>query len=220
MKPVFSDAHWKEIKQSLAAVGVNADTHSVLDPRFSYPFATMQPLRDVLERYANFHNLEKPPTPFQQAKDLRETQAALKQMLATLKRLSTGTRNYPDYPEIHTYRARDGELHDLMAWKIDSLQTCIKRLRALGSSSKHSRRTVQHKYWQALTDLWIVVTLFQNKKHPLPKKRLGQFLAACSRPLFGNVSEGEIKLFLTHVRLRNRRVKSDRRLRTLVHPQV
>src|SRR5262249_49179163 len=179
MKPVtFSNADWEKIKESLADVGLDADTVSVLDPQFvpaeRYPAATMQPLRDVLQQIANFYSLDKPPTPKQQAEDLKEAQAALNQILATLRRLSAGARKYPDYPEIHTYRAKDDELHALMAWKIAALQKCIDRLKALGSSSKHSRRRVLREYFRALTERWQAITIFQNEKRPLPKARLGR----------------------------------------------
>jgi hypothetical protein len=176
----ISDARWKKIKQSLAEIGVNADTVST-NSRFSaqFPVAPMLPLRQVLQETADFHVLHKPPTPYERAEQLKAAQAAANETLTLLQRLSAGRRNYPDYAQVHHYRERYRQLFDLLEWAIAELQKRRETLRTAGSSSGQNARKMQRNHWHALADLWLDITMLVDvSKHR--RKHLSQFLLACT----------------------------------------
>jgi hypothetical protein len=182
MKPAggISDARWKKIKQSLAAIGVNADTVST-NSRFSaeFPRAPMLPLRQVLQEMANFYVLHKPPTPYERADQSKAAQAAAEDTLRQLQRLSAGHRNYPDYAQIHHYRQRYDQLCEQLVWANAELQKRGETLRAAGSSSKQNARNAQRDHLHALAELWLSITMFANtSKHR--RKHLSRFLLACT----------------------------------------
>jgi hypothetical protein len=226
----FSKADWAKIKQRLADIGVDLDTARIsahFEGQYQRPLRGAKPkvyrystrnhpwlaagpewrLSEVLQRLAYFYALSEPKTPKQWAKKLERALTATEKVLKELRIVRLAPVNYPDNA-MRSDATKDRALYDLMTWKADELRERIAKLRVIDSRGQ-SALTVQGKYWRELTDLWRALA---GPGKPPPKKRLDQFLAACSRPL--NMSEGGIKPFLTHVRLRKRRAKSDRRLRT------
>jgi hypothetical protein len=182
MKPADSidDARWKKIKQSLAVIGINADTVSV-NSQFSaeFPRAPMLPLRQVLQEAADFFALHEPPTPYGRAEQLKAAQDAAQKTLTLLQQLSAGLQNYPDFAQIHFYQERDRQLCDLLTWKIAELQKRIDVMRTTGSSSRQNARKTQRDHLHALADLWLSITMPANtSKHR--RKHLGRFLLACT----------------------------------------
>jgi hypothetical protein len=182
MKPTdgIINARWKKIKQSLAEIGIDADTIST-NSQFSaeFPRAPMLPLRQVLQEMANFHVLHKPPTPYERADQSKAAQAAADETLKQLQRLSSGRRNYPDYAQIHHYRERYDQLCEQLVWAVAELQKRREALRDGGSSSKQNARNAQRDHWHALADLWLNITMLANaSKHR--RKHLTRFLLACT----------------------------------------
>jgi hypothetical protein len=211
MKPVavsagprgtFSKADWQKIKQILASIGVDLDS-ARMSAHFEarsegiyqysssrHPWLSAGPewrLDEVLQRMVYFHTLSEPKTSKQWAKKLEKALAATEKARTALHFVRLAPINYPDNA-MRSDAARDRTLDDLMTGKAADLRARITKLQAIDSRGQ-SALTPLAKYCRELTDLWRALV---GPGKPLHKKLLGQFLLACSRPLFRNMSAREL----------------------------
>jgi hypothetical protein len=187
----FSEANWQEIKESLAKRGVDLDAVMVSErivpgERWWWPDdpAVRQcPLRDALQIMARNYRvralLPKAPTPKQQTKVLQEALATFEKA----RRILPGTLHSEGYGagSMESFHALDAALTE----KITELRFRIDRLKAMGSRSTRSARTVHNDCWREFARLWRGITPDAGK---FRRKHLRIFLVACTKPLFPNMT--------------------------------
>jgi hypothetical protein len=213
----FSKADWGKIRQSLASIGVDLDTarisahfearsagiyrYSASNQSWLSVMLSAGPewrLSEVLQRLAYFYTLSEPKTAKQWAKELQRARAATEKALTSLRFVGGAPVNYPD-SAMRSGAAKDRALYDLVTWKIVELQKRITKLRAIDSRNQSALK-VQTKYWRELKPLWRVLV---GPRKPLRRKLLGQFLLACSQPVFADMNTRvlvqKINSFLTNL---------------------
>jgi hypothetical protein len=206
----FSKADWQKIKQILASIGVDLDTASVSAHfggktargrvyRYSssgHPWIATGPqwrLSEVVQRLAHFYALSEPKTPKQWAKKLTRALTLTEKALKELDFVRLAPVNNP-------VTAKHRALYDHMIRPAAELREHVAELQVIDSKSQ-SALTTLNKYCRELTDLWRA--LCPDKRLRRKRKLLGQFLLACSRPVFPNarkpVLAQKIKNFLTRL---------------------
>jgi hypothetical protein len=210
----FTTADWKEIKQSLAKIGVNLDEASISADfewkskgRSVYRYSSDKcrwlshgpewRLNHALQQIAYFYTLPIPPTAKRRRAELEQTLTAVEKARKRLR--STEAKRLHNYPDVRRSITKDGELDDLIVWKMTDLQEQIAALRAIGSGRGQSALKPQSRYWRELTELWRAC----REGRRLHERALRQFLLACSRTPFAKMStetlEDEIDNFLSNL---------------------
>jgi hypothetical protein len=201
----FSAAQWQEIEDALAAVDVDLDAATVVNP-FDGPHAwgwegwedyTPEPdlLPYVLQQcaYAAARVRERKTTastPKQRAESLRKEVDALDQALAVINPDDVGPGLPPD-DVAHARQKRRTRLRTEMTLEIAERRRYIAKLEAAGSRSKDNARTTHNDYWELLAKLWRQVA---GSAGPKRRQRLGRFLLACTPPsLFADMTQQQLE---------------------------
>lgn len=199
LRYAYSEAQWREIKESLAERGVNLDVERVDDPYGPREWwgwddytPRQRPMFDVLEElalYAKLAHGRKWLTPKQYAGKLQEEVIALEKALSMIDPTSVA----PGLPIDEVLDARVKRRHALraaMTMEIAERRQYITKLEAEGSSSKFNARTTFNGYWDELAKLWLKVT---GSAGPKRRQRLRRFLLACTPPdLFPDMTAQEL----------------------------
>ena len=172
MRISFSEAEWRQVKKSLAALDVyDVDgLRGLIEIRASI-FATVDEIK--------LH------TPKQNAKRLRKGVNALEQALAVIDPNKPGP--FPFFPTAQQLDARierKRALRAAIAQEIAEWRDSVAQEEAKGSSSKQNARTPLNEYWRILIEFWPQVT-----KAKYRYKNLQNFLLACSLPLLPHVKK-------------------------------
>jgi hypothetical protein len=188
----FSKADREKIKQILASIGVDLDTasvsahsHGVAGKRRVYRYSTDKHpwlstgpewrLDQALQRLAYFYTLSEPKTPKQWAKKLKRALALTEKAIKQLDFVRLAPVNNP-------VTAKHRAQYDRMMRAAAGLRECVTELQVIDSKGQ-SALTAQTKYFRELKNLWRALA---GPRKRLNRKLLGQFLLACSRPLFPN----------------------------------
>jgi len=195
----FSETNWREIRESLAARGVDLDAVTLGRRRFvpgerwwltDAPTVFPLTLRDALERMAHHYRILgfvprwRGVTPLRQAQMLRKSLAALDKTLAALP--VTEALIYPLTAEVYRAQRDSNDALRMALWRrMAELHGTIAKLTALGSRSAGSARTVHNDCWRDFAQLWRWLTPGAGK---FRRKHLRSFLIACTKPVFPNIA--------------------------------
>jgi hypothetical protein len=194
----FTEADWKEIKESLTERGVDLDTQMVGEfvpgQRWWLPndSTVRLPLRDELEHMAwhyQYHFIpdQERTTPVQDAGYLQKTLKVFENALYHIDRTAIDRQEAKDYSDDDFWA--DSALCDRIQKYINRQQERIDRLRAMPSPRVANARTVHNDYWRELTRLWWGIT---GSAGPVRRKSLHRFLLVCSRSIFPEFTTREL----------------------------
>ncbi len=199
----LTDAEWQPIKDSLAAVGKDADQLTAPTIIKGGPL-----LRKALPLIADSCVLDgrlkkRAPTLKQAAAQLQET---LRTASGLLERLSDRSNYDWLNPYFRQMLFRESQARDelLMALKgfIAELEYRLEVLVALeahgmvfGSPRRTNASKVRNQFLRELTYLW---QSFDPNAGKFKRRHLQRFLFACSKPFFPNVTDTKIAAFVDH----------------------
>jgi hypothetical protein len=203
----LTDAQWQPIKDSLAAVGKDADQLTV-------PTIKGEPLlRKALPWIANEYVLEarlkkQAPTLKQTAAELQET---LKTATDLLERISDPANYNWFNPKFRNILFEESQAHaELLTPLKEFIAELDYRLEVLaclsvafGNSSSMNACKVHNRFWRELTYLW---QSLDPDAGNLKRRHLQRFLFACSKPHFPGVTDKQIVAFVDHSYSRPKRV--------------
>jgi hypothetical protein len=192
---VYSDADWREIKCSLARVGVDADAKMVgdrwwaqPDPVTAFTAVPQRALREQLEALASDYRAlscwrkeRRSLTPKQEAGEIQKVLNALERAHFTLNSSRVGL----------IARAPDtGAALEAISALTAKLTRCRDRLRAYGNRNSANARKAHIEYWGELVMLWKTITDGQG---------IGHFVYVCSLPVFPETTHDRVRAFLNQM---------------------
>jgi hypothetical protein len=192
----YSDADWREIKLSLARVGIDADVKMIGDRWWAQPYpatalaaAPQRPLREQLqEMAADYRGLSRMRkegcslTPKQEAAEIQKVLSALERAHFTLNSSRVGIIAFGSFGS--------GAIREAMSAYIAKLKRYRDGLMASQPRSSGNARKVHIEYWGELVVLWKAITAGQAPRGL-------HFLYACSAPAFPEETiQGRIRTFL------------------------
>ena len=185
----YSDADWREIKASLARIGIDADAVTVGDrwwaqpePKTALTTAAQRPLREQLQELAadyrglwSWRKEGRSLTPKQEAVEIRIVLDALE---VAHDKLNSSRVTFISY--------EGGDAREAMAAFIAKTKRHLNLLNAKGSSGSKNARKVHIAYWDQVMLLWqtIIRTGTSRLGWRQRKEASCQFLLVCSEPAF------------------------------------
>jgi hypothetical protein len=183
---VITDAQWRRIKDSLRAVGINADQMTLRMLNGDIP------LREALPYAAWTCALMKSkahiPLPSEQANDLKAMIDRLRETLELLEPMRLYFRDYSVYKSIPFEPVRR-ELAKLIA----DLEHRRQALMASGSHRGKNTRKPVTEFWHGLTEEWLRL---EPQAGHARRRHLQRFLLACADPFFPNVTNKAAATFV------------------------
>jgi len=190
----FSAAQWQQIKDDLAAFGIDLDTARLPPMRDEPWWPTDSTLRgaiqDIAVYYGTLMRLDyKPPTALERAAEHQATLDALATAFALVEHSDladdftwTGMRARFDHTwtGMRARMQRRDILRDVGRQEIADLEKRIAALTAKGKASADNRKALHNDYWRELDRLWLAL---KPDAGPFRRKHLRSFLRACSWPL-------------------------------------
>jgi hypothetical protein len=203
----YSDANWREIKQSLSwHDGIDADAVMVgdrwwaqSDPATAFTAPPQRPLREQLQELAadyrgllRFRKERWALTPKQEADEIQKVLDAVEHARLTLNSSRVGFIFYGIRAAgLHGDEA--GNLCKAMSAFTAKAERWRDRLKATGSRSNANARKVHIEYWGELVSLWQAIAGGQAPR------ALNHFLYVCSAPVFPETTKGRIRSFLNQL---------------------
>jgi hypothetical protein len=208
LSPLLTDEQWLPIKQSLAAVGVDADTVTYrIGPSRHDPAGSDNPLREILPTIAQTCELavcaqQRMVTPKRLAETQRKILEQAEELLSLLNdqysgefRASAAIRNYLRNRSMVPRTAGPADtLRAALETFIAKLATDRQAALAKGSSHGKLNATAHRLYWGECMSVWR-----GNVRPNLKDKYAERFLRACSTPFFPNqTTTGAVASFVKY----------------------
>jgi hypothetical protein len=182
---VITEKQWKDIKDSLRSVGIDADQMTLIPNEVPLREALPREAWCALVRTREAHRL----LPSEQAADLKDTIDRLQETLELLEPKKFCSR----YP-VYWSDSRESARRELMGLII-TLEDRRDALLAGGSHrGKHTRKPIT-AFWQSLTEEWLRLKPQVSHKR---RQHLQWVLPACARPFFPEANDKTAAAFVGH----------------------
>ena len=194
----FSAAQWQQIKDDLAAFGIDLDTARLPPMRDEPWWPTDSTLRGAIQDIAGYYGTlmrldYKPPTALERAAEHQATLDALATAFALVEHSDladdftwTGMRARFDHTwtGMRARMQRRDILRDVGRQEIADLEKRIAALTAKGKASGDSAKTRRNDYWREQTRLWLALTAHVSSRDR--RAHLRRYLIHCSASLFAD----------------------------------
>jgi hypothetical protein len=191
----LSDAQWKSIKDSLAAVGRDAEQVMVQTRLGMGKWPLWEALPIIMRSCSLDWLLRKHlPSPIDVAEKINTTRAAVAALLDMLK--DPASYNGSD-PATHNFMLPRPESLDSARMALATLLTELddrhKALTERGNRRGKNTRRARNEFWRELTEVWLALDVDTDRYW---RRHLQRFLFECSKPFFPDVSDGKIDAFI------------------------